>query len=155
MTASAQLERFVWDGPYAGSFEPAGAAVSHGTEGPRSGRVLAARFVIGFQDMADSSGALDEMIQVARDVRGRQTPHMEPMVIAQGGFYRHRDPTGHYRAEAGGQVVVIDVAATSRKQFEVEMIELAETIARWFGQRIVVLELQQDAVTQVVHHVSP
>ena len=155
MPAAAQLDRFVWDGPYAGSFEPQGPIVAHGSEAPWPSRVLAARFVIGFEQVADPDAALDQMIQVARDVRATQAPGTEPLLVAQGGFYRHRDPAGQYRAEAGGQIVLIDAAATSRKQFETEMIELAEAIARRFAQPLVVLEIQQDAVTQVVHHVSP
>jgi hypothetical protein len=118
--------------------------------------VLAARFVLGFTPGTDQPTALDELIEVARDVRVRQAPNEpEPMLVAQAGAYRHREPSGTYRNEAGGQVVVIDTLRTPRVTFERQMIELAETIARWFGQGIVVLELQQDSATQVVHAVSP
>jgi len=156
MGAPARLERFVWDGPYAGTFEPEGVVASHGTDRTRPGPVLAARVVISFPATNASASALDELIQVAREVRGRQCPaDRDPLVLAQAGFYRHRDASGAYHADAGGQVVVVDSTGTARKQFEAEMIELAETIARWFEQRIVVLDLQVDAVTQVVHAVSP
>lgn len=156
MSAPARLDRFVWDGPYAGSFEPEGVIASHGTDRSRTPPVLAARFVIAFPATSEATGALDEMIQVARDVRARQTPaDTDPLVLAQAGFYRHREPTGEYRADAGGQVVVVDSVSTPRDAFETQMVELAETIARWFGQRIVMLEVQEDAATQVVHAVSP
>ena len=156
MTATAQLGRFVWEGPYAGSFEPDGPIATQGNEGPPAPPVLAARFVLGFTAGADPGQALVELIEVARDVRSRQVPDFgDPMVAAQTGAYRHREPNGDYRNELGGQVVVVDAAGTPRARFEPQMIELAETIGRWFGQRIVVLELQLDGVTQVVHAVSP
>lgn len=157
VATSAQLDRLVWDGPYAGSFEPDGPIAARGRDrAPPPPPVLAARFVLGFAAGTDPATALDEMIEVAREVRVRQAPaDPEPMLAAQAGAYRHREPTGTYRNEAGGQVVVVDTARTPRVAFERQMIELAETIARWFGQGIVVLELQQDGATQVVHAVSP
>jgi hypothetical protein len=156
VSTSAQIDRLVWDGPYAGSFEPDGPIATQGRDRAPPPPVLAARFVLGFSAGTDHATALDELIEVARDVRARQAPNEpEPMIVAQGGAYRHREPSGTYRNEIGGQVVVIDTLRSPRVRFERQMIELAETIARWFGQGIVVLELQQDGATQVVHAVSP
>ena len=157
MAASAQLGRFVWDGPYAGSFDPEGPIETFGADRPPpSPPVLAARFVLGFAAGTDPATALDELIEVAREVRAKQVPSdPDPRLVAQAGAYRHREPAGSFRNEAGGQVVVVDTNATPRQVFEMQMVELAETIARWFGQRIVVLDLQHNGVTQVVHAVSP
>jgi|SRR5688500_2193005 hypothetical protein len=157
MAASAQLGRFVWDGPFAGSFDPDGPIETFGADRPPPAPpVLAARCVLAFAAGTDPSAAIDELIEVAREVRARQMPaDPDPRLVAQGGTYRHREPNGTFRNEAGGQVVVVDTSATPRQRFEAEMVELAETIARWFGQRIVVLDLQTNGVTQLVHAVSP
>jgi hypothetical protein len=148
-SASAHLGRFVWDGPYAGSFEPDGPIERLGSDRVLAPPVRAARLVV-------ASGALDELLEVVREVRARQIPDADdPLVAAQGGAFRHREAGGEYRNDAGAQIILIDTDGSPRAQFEADMVEIAEAVARWFGQRIVMLDLQENGITQVVHAVSP
>jgi hypothetical protein len=147
-----RLERFVWDGPYAGSFEPAGQVASHGPAKPAAIPAIAARVVVGLGSAAPE-GALDELLSVAHQLRVAQAdPH--PSVHAQLGRYRHRAPNTGFVVEAGAQVGVVAPGA-SRRKFEADMVALAEALARRFANPIVVLDLQENGKTQVVHCVSP
>jgi hypothetical protein len=147
-----RLERFVWDGPYAGSFEPTGQVTSHGPAKPAAVPVIAARVVVGLGPTAPE-GAVDDLIALAHQLRVAQAdPH--PSLHAQLGRYRHRAPHTGFVVETGGQVGVVAPGA-SRRKFEADMVALAEAVARRFANPIVVLDLQENGKTQVVHCVSP
>jgi hypothetical protein len=147
-----RLERLVWDGPYAGSFEPAGAVKSSGPPRPAAIPPIAARVVIGLGPVAPDQ-VVDELIAVTHQLRAAQGD-LDPSLHAQLGRYRHRAPSAGFVVEAAAQVGVIAQGA-SRRKFEAEMIAVAEALATRFEVPIVVLDLQENGATQVVHCVAP
>jgi len=120
-----------------------------------SSDTLAARIIVGFNVGDEPTWTIDDLVPIVRRVREAQTGDPSATFIAQHGIYRHRDPDSKIVDEDGAQVLIIDTAGLSEANFEAQMIELAEKIARELKQESVTLEIQRNGITQRVHGIAP
>jgi hypothetical protein len=154
---------FQWGGPYAGWFRPRGPLITVGTQQVKSlqGRAwagkdtLAARLIVGFNVGAVPTYTLDDLMRIVQVVREQQLRDPSASFVAQRGIYQHQDPSQGVVHEDGGQIFIVDLAKLDQKTFEDEMVQLAEHIARAMQQEIVIVEIQLNGITQIVHGIDP
>ena len=152
MSLPLRFDRFVWDGPYAGSFEPDGEPMLEGGVKTIGLATFAARLVTGLGPVVDHVGRMRELARAVRDARRIQSA--APALLIQGGNYRHRDERGAYQVERGAQIGLLEDGRTTCEAFEADMVELAEMIARAFRQPVVIVEIQERGAVRAVHAVS-
>ena len=138
-----------------GSFRPLGQ-IHH--QGPfrnpaewEKNEVWSARLIVGFNVAGVATWDLEDLITLVRSVREAQVGDPSSTFLAQKGIYKHFD--GTVVEEEGGQVIIFKLGGTP-EDFEKQMVELAETIARQFQQETVILELQKDGVHQRLGYVK-
>lgn len=151
-----------WRGPYAGSFRPHGRLEQHGRplvanpEIWESGEAtLAGRLIIGFNIGTEPVWSVDDLIPIVRRVRERQVGDPSASFVLQRGIYKHKDPAHDIVEEDGAQVILIATEAETPAAFRRDLVALAEEIARRLEQESVIVEIQENGITQVVLGVGP
>lgn len=162
----ADIRRHVWrapDGRHAGSFRPNGAVRNcgcgaHAEPNPAAWESdeapLAARVFVGFNVGQKTVWDLDDLVALVRRVREAQGHHPDASFLAQKGIYTSA-VDGKVVEEPGAQVVMLDLDGTKEKDFQAEMVSLAEVIATEFEQELVILELQRGGLTLRTFGVVP
>lgn len=142
-----------------GSFRPYGDLYFVGAlRNPRiwqSPGGLAARIIVGFNVGDKPKWELKDVIPIVKRVRKEQGYPPNSTFVLQEGLYQHREPEKGVVQEKGTQVIIIDEWGTPPEQFDREMVELAETLARELQQKEVILEIQERGITQSVSGVAP
>ena len=110
-----------------------------------------ARLFVGFNVGQETVYEMDDLVDLVRRVRERQTDDPSSSFVYQKGIYKHH--SGEVVEEPGAQVILINLGATP-EQFEKQMVELAEAIADEMSQEEVVVELQRNGIVQRVFGVS-
>ena len=103
-----------------------------------------ARLMVGFNVQGTTRWTLDDLIPIVEEVRNRQTRTPDATFLLTRGLYRYTAGPREgqvERGEPGAQVIIIDVDGLTHKQFEDEMVELAEIIAARFDQEKVYVEM--------------
>lgn len=140
-----------------GVFRPNGRRSVHGYRpNPKTWQggkeTWSARLFVGFNVGADTVWTMNDLIEVVRRVRQKQSGDPSSTFVSQHGLYKHSD-TGMVVEEPGGQVIII-APGTPPDEFQEQMVELAETIALDLEQAEVVVEIQKRGIVQDVFGVS-
>lgn len=158
----ADTRRLLWRTPNGGrgEFVPAGRQVWSNRKrnpvvwsaaGP-GGRMrnLSARLIVGFNDRQTLRPVVTmrQVMDLVRSVREKQTGDPSSTFLAQTGVYRHHD--GAVVEEKGAQVILFAPAGMPRKEWDAEMLHLAEVMAKKFNQETVILEIQVNGVSKNV-----
>lgn len=143
-----------------GSFHPNGVIQVIGNRRMFSNPVLetfdetfAARVIVGFNRLGKRAVTVKQLISIVREVRTEQVGNPSSSFLLQRGIYQHR--SGEIVEEPGAQVMIIDVTGATQKEFERQMVELAEVIAEELEQESVIVELQRNGITQRTLSVGP
>jgi hypothetical protein len=115
---------------------------------------LAARLFVGFNVGGTPTWTMDDLLPIIEQVRVRQTGDPNATFLFTRGLWRS-ERSGRIEREEGAQVVVLDERSRSESDFEAEMVELAEEVARRFRQEYVYVEMQKAGIPQVVLKVVP
>ena len=156
---------FHWNPPKphaSGSFRPQGRLQKHGDESwvkknPgtwSSTRTVVGRLFVGFSVGQTPTWAMDDLVNLIERVRLRQTGNPSASFVAQKGIYQHRDGKSIVH-EDGAQVFILNLSGADDDEFQAEMVELAEEIARTFQQEEVIVEIQVNGISQVTIGVEP
>ncbi|OHB76273.1 MAG: hypothetical protein A2Z34_05685 [Planctomycetes bacterium RBG_16_59_8] len=154
LAVCANIGKFYWP---SGMFRPTGKAVIVGDkdsidvrsnpQGWSSKKTLAARLLVGFSVNEVPTWTMDDLIPVVREVRETQRKQGASFV-AQKGIYQSKRKSGKVVVEDGAQVIIIDIWKTPLKEFENEMVFLAEVLAGKLKQEEVVVEIQANGITR-------
>jgi hypothetical protein len=115
---------------------------------------LAARLIVGFSVGNAPTWTVDDLIPIVRAVRTKQSGDPSASFIMQKGIYQHRDPHRGVVVEDGAQVLIINMSDATPEEFEDQIIELAEVIAKKLDQETIIVEIQRNGITQRVHGVE-
>ena len=145
-----------------GSFMPNGALQVHGPkevfENPRrwsAGKyTYAGRLIVGFKRQGKRPATLNQLVKIVRSVRQRQVGNPSSSFLLQRGLYKHSG-TGEVVDEPGAQVIVINTFGASKAEFEKQMVEVAETVAKELDQEKVILEIQRNGISQATYGIGP
>lgn len=165
MTIPANVGRHHWrspDGRTVGNFKPNGAVRScgcgHAVQNPAAWESdeapLAARIFVGFNVGPRTVWNIEDLIRLVRRVREAQGHKADASFLAQRGIYTS-SVDGSVVEEPGAQVILLDLEGSSQKDFQGEMVSLAEIIATELEQEAVILELQKGGLTLRTFGVVP
>lgn len=141
-----------------GSFRPRGRLLARGlVENPpawESARTVTGRLIVGFNVGEVPTYSLDHLIAIVERVRRQQVGTPDSTFIAQKGIYTHRDgqTVAH---EDGAQVFIINLSGATDEEFQAELVQLAEIVAREMQQETVIVEIQVNGISQVTIGVEP
>lgn len=153
---------FHWNPPHphpGGSFRPHGPMQQYGEiavrnpKGWGSRKTLAARLIVGFSVRSKPTYKLDDLVAIVERVRREQADNPSASFVAQRGIYQHHD--GETVTEDGAQVFIINLSNLSPDEFTAQMVELAEVIAREMQQEEVIVEIQENGISQETIGVVP
>lgn len=138
-----------------GVFRPEGDLLAHTEKKVRMNPVrytaettLSARLFVGFNVKDKPTFKLDDLVDFVFEVR-KKTGHPEATFLSQRGIYKHK-VSDRLVSEDGAQIIIIATWETTLKEFEKDMIDLAEKIAAEFDQEEVLVEIQTNGVTNKV-----
>lgn len=138
-----------------GIFRPEGDLLAHSEKKIRMNPVrytaettLSARLFVGFNVNEKPIFEMDDLIDFVFEVR-KKTGHPEATFLSQRGIYKHK-VSDRLVSEDGAQIIIIATWETTFKEFEADMIALAEKIAAEFEQEEVLVEIQKNGVTDKI-----
>lgn len=141
-----------------GSFRPGGKIVHTGSrENPEtwsSKSTLAARIFVGFKVGGKVRWKMADLVKIVRAVRTQQSGDPSSTFLAQTGIYKHSE-SGVVVTEPGAQVILLDSHGATRRQWEEQILELAEIIAEKLKQESVVVEIQRNGLSLKTFGVAP
>ncbi len=120
----------------------------------RSKHTLAARIFVGFKVGNRTKWKMDDVVDIVRKVRTKQSGDPSSTFIAQRGIYKHSDGSGVVD-EAGAQVILIDSHGTKMNKWREDVLKLAEIIAKKLQQESVVVEIQKNGLSVDTFGVGP
>jgi len=120
----------------------------------------AARIIVGFNVEDKPRWDLDDVVDIVRRVREQQTGNPSSTFVMQRGIYAHTEKAGHDRQvvdEKGAQIILLNTPdmETGTREFQHQMVELAEVLATELLQESVILELQKGGIVQKTIGVGP
>jgi len=117
------------------------------------------RIFVGFNIGMRQGVTMPRLISLVKKIRIDQTGLPNSTFLTQKGIYTYTEGKykGKYTEEKGAQVIILNAPPiqVSRNDFEKQMQDLGEAIARAFTQEQVVVEIQKNGVVQITHFVIP
>ncbi|MCA9678473.1 MAG: hypothetical protein H6709_19315 [Kofleriaceae bacterium] len=148
-----------WGGPHGGSFWPRGKLRHQGalpsSTAPIPDAPLAARLFVGLGDGREPARSTDDLVQIVVRVWAAQVGEPSPSLVAQEGMYQHGDPSRGRVVEPGAQIILINTSDLSARDFEQQVVQLAEAVAADLAQPMVIVELQRSGIMQKMIGVAP
>lgn len=150
----ADTRTIAWSAPdgHGGSFRPNGKLTTVGDavhQNPAAWAskkpMLASRLFVGFSVGNKPRWKVDDLVRIVKLIRKRQGHAPDASFLLQRGIYTSRK-SGKTVTEDGAQVVLLNVDGATTKDFEAEMLTLAEEIAKRLKQEEVIVELQRGGV---------
>jgi hypothetical protein len=145
------------------SFDPTGALYVVGDVNARGQNPIAerypeqiaARLFVGLKVGNVERWSLDDVLSVTRETRVAQVGDGDPgaSFLYQKGIYR--ETSGAIIDENSVQVIVLNLTGATQEEFEAQMVEVAETLARRLEQEQVWVELQRNGVHVATLKVVP
>jgi hypothetical protein len=153
---NANPGRFSWLNPdsTSGSFTPRGRLQFHGSRNPITKKfpeVYAARLIVGLSIGIEPGQGMDDIIRIVKQVRAKQVGNPSASFVAQRGMYQYLSEGKKVVVEEDGvQVIVINEPehGVNSEDFEAQMVELAEELARELQQEVIIMEMQRNGVSQ-------
>lgn len=156
------------------SFTPTHKLVAHGNVDTRASRnptdwsadaetdpMLAARVFVGLSVGQDAAFDVDDVVAIVKKVRAaqgkrdkRHDRHVDASFIAQRGLYTSRK-SGDVVEEDSVQIVLLNTDGLPKRQFESEIVELAEQLATRLDQEEVIVDLQENGISKKTLGVKP
>lgn len=162
ISIQANVRRFSWNhkGQY-GWFQPNGRTAISGRPAATlaSNRTLweadeplyAGRLFVGFNVGDEERWSMDDVVRLVRRVRGAQVQDPSSTFVYQRGLYSHHEGPGegHVVDEEGAQIIVLNLPefGVSPRDFEKQIVTLAEELATELEQETVIVEIQRGGVT--------
>lgn len=151
-----------YGGPDPGTFRPHGKVVEIFVGGELSGvawrssgkPVRSARIIVGLSVENRPVWAPKDVIEIVKEVRRRQVEDPSASFLVQKGIYQYHS-TREIVEEDSVQVAIIDTVGIQAREFDAQMLTLAETLASRLRQETVILEIQSNGVTRKVMGVTP
>lgn len=171
----ANIGPFSWGGPHPGSFQPIGKITYVGDADKLTGELSArranpaaktrrvsagVRIIVGFNVGGTPRWEMVDLVRIVRRVRTKQVGQPDSTFVAQTGMYTHtgaKAKRGKVVTESGGQVIIKNLPhlKTDDQEFQEQMLELAETIARELEQEIVIVDYQERGLSVEEWVVTP
>ena len=117
--------------------------------------VLSARLFFGFGAGANPSWSIEDVLPIVKRVRKEQIGATDSAICYQKGVLSHleKDTTV---TEDGVQIIILNLQeAVTKEQFEDQLVELGEAIARELKQRQIVVEMQKNGLFQSTMGIVP
>jgi hypothetical protein len=151
-----------WGGPWAGEFIPAGpldvlGSTDLGEIVDTYKKTISGRIIVGFNVGLTPRWTINDLIPIVREVRMQQTSDPGATFLLQQGLYRHSEGKlkGKIAEETGAQVIIINLSGASQREFEDQMVQLAEIIAARLHQETVIVDIQVNGIIKKTHVVKP
>lgn len=109
--------------------------------------MLASRIFVGFNVGGAPAWTVDDLIDVVSKLRKAQGHDPDASFLVQKGVYTSKQ-SGETVTEDSAQVIILNTSGEPRAEFEKEMIQLAEDVAKTMKQEEVIVEIQKGGITQ-------
>lgn len=160
----ADTRRFHWKSPTGpGSFRPNGeltveARGSNFLENPTGWStrqpMYAARIFVGFNVGQRPRWKMDDAVRIVKRVRKAQVGAPDATFLYQRGLYTSTQDKSLVD-EKGAQIILLNLAGASAKEFRAQMIELGEELATVLKQESVIVEIQKGGVSKETIGITP
>ncbi len=143
-----------------GSFRPsAGSIREHGSDNKRVGwasqeGTYSALILVGLESPSGRSYDVEDVVDIVKRVRDRQTGDPSASLISQRGLYKHKEG-GQVVEEDSVRIIILHLTDETKQAFREHIVELAETLARQLQQEEVIVEFQNRGVTDEVMGITP
>lgn len=119
--------------------------------------------LLGLEGQKGRTYEIDNVVEHVKKIRGAQTSEGpgdpgDPgaSFILQRGLYRHKPPGKKARIveEDSVRIIILHLTDTTVKEFQEEILRLAESLAEEFDQAEVIVDFQKSGVTQEVVRIT-
>lgn len=111
----------------------------------------AARLFVGFSVDDVPTYDIEDLISIVKRVRQEQVGKPDASFLYQRGIYSHKEAGGKVVTEDGAQVILIKLDPdTTPRQFERQIVDLADEIRESFQQEEVIVEIQNNGLVKKV-----
>jgi len=143
------------NGKLVGWFQPTSKLRPNRMLWDAAGGLQAAKLIAGFNVGKCHQWRVEDLVAIVKEVRRTQGHPPNSTFIPQKGLYAHTAEDGVIAEEDGASIVLFNEFGDSEKQFETEMQELAEAIAKQLEQESVIVEFSRGGVVYWTLGIGP